>query len=184
MRRVAAALAVCGLGLAGCGAQSDYPATRRALEGLGYRNVSVTVRSGGGIVVARVDARSPIDRGPDTAVETVWRTLPVRFDQLVVAGAPVYGYDDLVARFGPRDPTLDRSRPGDAGGRTRSELLAVVTLGAVLAGAGLVAGILLVRRGLRAGRQQMDQTEGPGSGLGAASPMADGSGAGAGEMPS
>ena len=88
MRR-AAALVLCGLGLAGCAGRSDYMATRRALEGLGYRNVSVTVRSGGGIVVARVDGRHP-DAGssPDAAAEVVWRTLPVRFDQFVLDTVP------------------------------------------------------------------------------------------------
>jgi hypothetical protein len=189
VRRVAA-LVVCGLGLVGCGGGSGYASTTRALERLGYRNVSVTVRSGGGIVVARVDGRHPEGgSSPDGAAEVVWRTLPVRFDQFVldtVPAHPLYRYQDLAARFGPRDPALDRSRPAPGSGRTRSELLGVVVLGAVFAGAGLVAGTVLIRRGLRAGRRQLGQAEGPASGFGTPSPIADGSDTAeeAGEMPS
>lgn len=197
MRRVLAALALCGagVGLAGCGGGgggSEFAATRRALEGTGYRSVSITVRSGGGVVLATVAARPPDETAvADTAAEIVWRTLDVRFDRVALAVAPtvpIFSYDELAARFGPRDPSLERPAPAADDGRARSELLVVVVLGAALAGAGAVAGVVLVRRSLRLGRRQMDQSAGPGSGLGAVapSPMADGSADGeeAGEMPS
>lgn len=192
MRRVLAGVALCGLALAGCGGGSDFAASRRALERAGYRKVSITVRSGGGVVVARVTGSPPAaGASPDDAAETLWHTLPVRFDQLVLAtvpAVPVYSYVELRARFGPRDASLDRRPPSEGSGRTRSELLALVVLGAALAGAGLVAGTLLIRRSLRLGRRQLDQAEGPGSALGAGapSPMAEGSAeaAEAGEIPS
>ncbi|HTJ77320.1 MAG TPA: hypothetical protein VL337_18335 [Acidimicrobiales bacterium] len=185
MRRVAA-LVLCGLGLAGCGGGADYRASRRALERAGYRSVSVTVRSGAGLVVARVDGHPPGGASPDDAAATVWRTLPVRFDQLVldtVPAHPSYRYQDLVARFGPRDPSLDRAPTQHT---ARSQLLGVIVVGAVLAGAGLVVGVALVRRGLRAPPEQLDQAEGSASGFGTPSPMAEGSAAAdeAGEMPS
>ena len=191
MRRILAGVAVCGLALAGCGGAASFATTRRALEQAGYRKVSITVRSGGGVVVARVDGRSADGAGPDPAAEIVWRTLAVRFDQVVLAvvpASPILRYDDLRARFGPRDPSLDQRPPAESSGRTRSELLAVVVLGAALAGAGAVAGTLLIRRSLRMGRRQLDQAEGPGSALGAGapSPRADGSADAeeAGEIPS
>ena len=180
-------LVLCGLGLAGCGGGPEYRAPRRALERSGYRSVSVTVRSGAGLVVARVDGQPPTGgASPDDAAAAVWRTLPVRFDQLVldtVPAHPLYRYQDLVARFGPRDPSLDRAPSQHT---IRSELLGVIVLGAALAGAGLVAGVALVRRGLRAPRKQLDQAEGSASGFGTPSPMAEGSAAAdeAGEMPS
>ncbi|HEX3621159.1 MAG TPA: hypothetical protein VHT97_02480 [Acidimicrobiales bacterium] len=192
MRRVLAALALCGVavGVGGCGRRSEFAATRRALDRAGYRSVAITVRSGGGVVFATVTARSPGGAGvADTAAEIVWQTLDVRFDRVAIAVAPgvaVLGYDDLAARFGPRDPSLDRPAPAQTNGRVRSELLGVVVLGAVLAGAGLVAGVVLVRRSLRVGRRQLDQTAGPGSELGVAapSPIAEGSDDDADAMPS
>lgn len=194
MRRILAGIALCGLALAGCGGGggSEFAATRRALERAGYRNVSITVRSGGGVVVARVTgAAPPAGASPDGAAETVWHTLPLRFDQLVLAtvpATPLYSYVELRARFGPRDAALDRRPPSESSPRTRSELLAVVVLGAALAGAGVVAGTLLIRRSLRLGRRQLDQAVGPGSALGAGapSPIAEGSADAdeAGEIPS
>lgn len=192
MRRILAAVALSGLALSGCGGGSEYLAGRRALEREGYRNVAVTVRSGGGVVVARVTGSPPpAGANPDDAAQILWHTLAVRFDQLVLAtvpATPVYGYVQLRARFGPRDPSLDRRPLSETSARTRSELLAVVVLGAALAGAGVVAGTLLIRRSLVLGRRRLDQAEGPGSALGAGapSPMADGSAEAeeAGEMPS
>jgi hypothetical protein len=157
---LAGAFAVGGCG--GKGGDQAAADARRALERAGYRAVAVTVRTGGGIDVARVDALPPLEgaaRGPDDAAAVVWRSLPVRFDRLVVSlqkTAATYGYDELSARLGPREPSLDRRRAEAARARARHELLIVVLMGALLAGGGAVAGVLLVRRGLRVGSARAD----------------------------
>lgn len=154
--------------LAGCGRAEGLADTRRALEGAGYVEVDVDVRSGGGIDVARIDASGD---DPDRVAAVVWETLPVRFDQLVVTLGPevsTYGYQSLAERFGARDPDLDRRQLSDQVVRDGLDLMLWLTLAAVLSVGGVVALALLV---LRAGRRtrhpgREDQAEEPGSGLG------------------
>jgi hypothetical protein len=177
---------VCGLVLAGCRTAEGPRATTRALERAGYRGVSVTLRTGGGIDVVTADAAGgPDGSGPDEAAAVVWHTLPVRFDQLVVligTTATPYSYERLSGQFGPRDPALDRRKAGDA--VVHGGLVTAVLLGSLLAGAGGVTGAVLVVRALRrsrtgaraGGRRRRDQAGGPTSGLGDGSPMAEGSG--------
>ena len=181
---IALALVACGLGLTGCGGAQGVSGTRGALGRAGFRGVAVTARTGGGVDVVTVHAAAGPGAGPDRAAEVVWRALPVRFDRLVVwlgPGPPSsYGYDDLATRFGARDRALDRGQIGDETGPTASRLRATLALGALLAGAGAVAGGLLVRRGLRAGAPGppgggLGHAEGPSSEVGEASPTAEAS---------
>ena len=164
-----AVLALALLGLAGCGRAEGVADTRRALEGVGFIEVDVGVRSGGGIDVVRVDAQGG---DPDRAAEVVWDTLPVRFDQLVVtlgpsgpqsgnsgSGATSYGYQSLTERFGPRDPDLDRKQLSDQVVRDGLDLMLLLTLGALLSVGGVVAlGLVLLRT---ARRRRPAQAEGP-----------------------
>ena len=161
-------LALALLALAGCGRAEGLADTRRALEGAGYAEVDVNVRSGGGIDVVRVDAAGA---EPDRAAQVVWTTLPVRFDQLVVSlgrEASNYGYEGLAERFGPRDPDLDRKQLSDQVVRDGLDLMLLLTLGAVLSVGGVVVlGLLLLRTARRGwGPAGGDQAEGPPSGLG------------------
>ena len=154
--------------LAGCGRAEGVADTRRALEGAGFTEVDVTVRSGGGIDVVRVDAQGG---EPDRAAEVVWDTLPVRFDQLLVALGPSaasYGYENLVERFGARNPDLDRKQVSDQVVRDGLDLMLWLTLAALLSVGGVVALGLLVLRAARRTRRPAagDQAEGPASGLG------------------
>jgi hypothetical protein len=175
---------VCGVVLAGCRTAQGPRTTTRALERAGYRGVSVTLRTGGGIDVVTADAAgAPDGSGPDEAAAVVWHTLPVRFDQLVVligTTATPYSYERLSGQFGPRDPALDRRKAGDA--VVHGGLVTAVLLGSLLAGAGGVTGAVLVGRALRRARGRAgspgrrDQAGGPTSGLGDGSPMAEGSG--------
>lgn len=179
-----------GVGLTGCRGDGGLSTARRALEGAGFRSVAVAVRTGGGIDVVRVDAVAPAGSGPDQAAEVVWRALPVRFDQLVVsvtapAPATAYSYERLAGRFGARDPALDRRQAGDAVVHSGLELVVILSLGAVLAGAGVAAGTVLILRGMRRSgasgppprRRRRRQADGPISGLGSGSPTAAGSAA-------
>ena len=161
---VALALLVC----AACGRAEGVADTRRALEGAGFTEVDVTVRSGGGIDVVRVDAQGG---EPDEAAEVVWDTLPVRFDQLVVALGPSaasYGYEGLVERFGARNPDLDRKQVSDQVVRDSLDLMLWLTLAALLSVGGVVAlGLLVLRTSRRTRRPGAgDQAEGPASGPG------------------
>ncbi|MDQ3897952.1 MAG: hypothetical protein M3326_12050 [Actinomycetota bacterium] len=189
-RAVLAILAL--LALAGCGRAEGVADTRRALERAGFRDVDVTVRSGGGIDVVRVDATG----GPaDRAAETVWTTLPVRFDQLVVTLGPdgaAYSYEILTQRFGTREPGLDRKQVNEQVVRHGLDLMLLLTLGALLSVGGVVTLAWLVLRAARRGRPAGlaapgDQPVGPISGLGAASLTAEESAAeaeGPGAIPS
>ena len=161
-------VALVALVAVGCGRAEGLTDTRRALEGAGFTEVDVTVRSGGGIDVARVDASGG---DPDRAAEVVWTTLPVRFDQLVVAlgtSATSYGYEDLVRRLGARDPDLDRKQVSDQVVRDGLDLMLWLTFAALLSVGGVVALGLLVLRAARRTRRRLGdvQAEGPASGLG------------------
>ena len=170
-----AVLALALVALAGCGRAEGVSDTRRALEGVGFTEVDIGVRSGGGIDVVRVDA---LGGDPVLAAEVVWHTLPVRFDQLVVtlgpsgpqsgdsgpsgppgSGATAYGYQSLAERFGPRDPDLDRKQLSDQVVRDGLDLMLLLTLGALLSVGGVVALGLVVLRTAR--RRRPGQAEGP-----------------------
>jgi hypothetical protein len=158
-------LGVAVVASAACGRAEGVADTRRALEGAGFTEFDVGVRSGGGIDVVRVDA---VGADPDRAAEVVWQTVPVRFDQLVVTlggdAASSYGYQALVERFGPRDPDLDRKQLSDRVVRDGLDLMLLLTLGALLSVGGVVAlGLLLLRTARRA---RPGQAEGPTSPLG------------------
>ena len=166
------ALAVLLVVLAACGGAEGVADTRRALEGAGFAAVDVTVRSGGGIDVVRVDAGTGSE--PARAAQVLWTTLPVRFDQLVVSLAPTgrsdgYSYASLVEQFGARDPRLDRKQITDQVVRDGLDLMLLLTFAALLCIAGVVALGLLAVRAARGRQDPDDQAEGPISGLGAGS---------------
>jgi hypothetical protein len=168
--------------LSACGRAEGLRDTERALEGAGYGDVEITVRSGGGLDVVRVDATG-ID--PERATRIVWTTLPVRFDQLVVTlgpsgplsgrtgpSGPLSGrtgpsgprsgrtgsevstasYESLAGRFGPRDSGLDRKQVSDQVVRDGLDLMLLLSLAALLSVAGVVALGLLVVRTARRNR--------------------------------
>ncbi len=177
-RRAFLLLALVALG--GCERAQGVVDTKDALEGAGYRAVEVSLRTGAGIGVARVEAAEG-GPAPERAAEVAWRTVPVRFDQLVVvvgSRSESFGYGDLAARFGPRDPSLDRRQIDDEVVRDGLELMLLLSIGALLSVAAVVALGLAV---LRTARRVTGQAEGPASGLGegaatpgAASETADG----------
>jgi hypothetical protein len=164
-RRSTAVMLLLVVVLTGCGRAQGVSDTEDALERAGYRDVEVSLRTGGGIGVARVEA-APGGPPPERAAELAWRLIPVRFDQLVVAvdsQAESYGYEDLVARFGPRDPSLDRRQIDEDVVRDGLELMLLLALGALLS-VGLV--VALAVGALRAARRVRGQEAGPTSGLG------------------
>jgi hypothetical protein len=111
-----------------------------------------------------------------------WTTLPVRFDQLVVAlgdRTTSFTYLDLAGRFGPRDPSLDRKQVDEQVVRSGLQLMLLLSAGAMLS-VGVVVAIGLVA--LRAARRGRRQLAGPTSGLDAGS--AAGASDAAEEMPS
>lgn len=171
---LAAVALTVGLAFGGCTNARGMADTRRALEGSGYRDVAVTLRTGGGIDVARVEAAPDGAPPPEVAAEVVWTTLPVRFDQLVVAldgATTLFRYDALAERLGPRTPSLDRRQVSEEVVEDGLELMLLLTGAAVLSVAGVVgAGFLVLRAARRQGRD--DQAEGPTSGLGDDSPTA------------
>ena len=156
------------LALVGCGRAEGVTDTRRALEEAGFAQVDVSVRSGGGIDVVRVDATGA---DHDRAARVVWDILSVRFDQLVVAlgsDTSSYSYQTLAQRLGPRDPALDRKQLSDQVVRDGLDLMLWLTLAALLSVGGVVALALLVLRTARRARRPAggDQADGPASGPG------------------
>ena len=151
-RSLALALAAV-LVLAGCGRAQGVVDTRRALEGAGYREVDVDLRAGSGIGVARVDA-APDGPAPETAARVIWETLPVQFDQLIVAvgGATTpYSYEELTGRFGPRDPSLDGKQIDEQVVRSGLRLMLLLSAGALLSvGFVVVTALAVVRATKRA----------------------------------
>ena len=152
VRPVLALLAVALL-LAGCGRAQGVADTRRALEGSGYHDVEVILRTGGGIGVARVEVAAG---GPpaDTAARVAWTTLPVRFDQLVVAlgdETAAFSYEDLAGRFGPRDSSLDGRQIDEEVVRSGLKLMLLLSGAALLSvGAVVVTGLLALKAARRA----------------------------------
>ena len=164
-RRLTALFALLAVTLAACGRAQGVSDTTEALERAGYRDVDVSLRTGGGFGVARVDA-APGGPPPEQAAEVAWRTVPVRFDQLVVALGPQvqsFGSEELAGRFGPRDPSLDRKQIDEDVVRDGLELMLLLAVGAVLS-VGLV--VALAVGALRGARRLRGQDEGPTSGLG------------------
>jgi hypothetical protein len=149
------ALVLCTVALAACGRAQGVADTRRALEQAGYHDVDIALRSGGGIGVARVTAGAGGSPPPaDQAAEIAWSTLPVHFDQLVVAVGDVttpFSYQDLERRFGPRDPSLDGKQVDDEVVRSGLKLMLLLTGAAMLSVGVVVAlGLSAVRAAKRA----------------------------------
>jgi hypothetical protein len=149
-------LAVAGLVLlvlAGCGRAEGVADTRRALEGAGYADVDIDLRAGSGIGVARVTV-APGGPPADTAAGVVWRTLPVRFDQLIVAigdATTPFSYEELTGRLGPRDPSLDGQQVDEQVVRSGLRLMLLLSAGAILSvGLVVVTGLAVIRATKRA----------------------------------
>jgi len=135
VRRAALALVACTLLLAGCGRAQGVADTRQGLEDLGYRRAEVSLRTGGGIGVARIQADADGAPPAERAAEVAWATLPVRFDQLIVAlgdQVTTYSYEDLTNRFGPRDRSLDARQVDEEVVRSGLKLMLVLSAGAIL----------------------------------------------------
>lgn len=151
-RRLALALAA-ALVLAGCGRAEGVRDTRRALEDAGYRNVDIDLRTGAGLGVARVDA-APGGPAVETAAGVVWRTLPVRFDQLIVTlgdQVSTFGYEELAGQFGPRDSSLDGKQVDEQVVRSGLRLMLLLSAGALLSvGFVVVTALAVVRATKRA----------------------------------
>ena len=157
MSRQLAVLALALVALAGCGRAQGVDDTRRALEGAGYREVRVDLRAGSGIGVARVDT-APGGPPPETAARVIWETLPVSFDQLIVAAGGVttpFSYENLAGRFGPRDSSLDGKQIDEQVVRSGLKLMLLLSAGALLSVGFVVvtalAGIRAMRRARASG---------------------------------
>lgn len=152
-RRPAAVLGLLLAVLTGCGRAEGVTETRRALEGAGYADVAIDLRAGSGIGVARVEV-APGGPPADTAAGVVWRTLPVRFDQLIVAvgdATTPFSYEELAGRFGPRDPSLDGKQVDEQVVRSGLRLMLALSAGALVSVAlVVVAGLAVVRATKRA----------------------------------
>jgi hypothetical protein len=148
------ALVLCALAMAACGRAQGVADTRRALERTGFRNVDISLRTGGGIGIARVQTAAGDAPPADEAAEVAWDTLPVRFDQLIVAIGDTtssYSYDDLERRYGPRDQSLDGKQIDDEVVRSGLKLMLVLTGAAMLSVGVVVAlGLAAVRAAKRA----------------------------------
>ena len=153
MGRRLAVVALAVVALAGCSRAQGVADTRRALEGAGYRQVDIDLRAGSGIGVARVDA-APGGPPAETAAEVIWETLPVRFDQLIVAlgGATAgFSYEELTGRFGARDPSLDAKLVDEQVVRSGVTLMILLSAGALLSvGIVVVTGLAVIRATKRA----------------------------------
>ncbi|MDP1805043.1 MAG: hypothetical protein Q8K72_07750 [Acidimicrobiales bacterium] len=80
----------------------------------------------------------------------MWETLPVSFDQLIVAvggAATPFSYQELTSRFGPRDPALDGKQIDEQVVRSGLRLMLLLSAGALLS-VGFVAATALA--GIRA----------------------------------
>ena len=154
MKRSLVAIMAATVVLAGCGRAEGVADTRRALERAGYRDVDVTLRTGGGIGVARVEAAAADAPPTDTAAQVAWTTLPVRFDQLVVAlgdQTAAFSYEDLAGRFGPRDPSLDRRQIDEQVVKSGLKLMLLLSGAALLSvGVVVVTGFMALRASRRA----------------------------------
>ncbi len=159
----------------GCGRARGVAGTRRALEQAGYHDVAIDLRAGGGIGIARVATAAGGPPAERTA-EVVWATLPVRFDQLVVAigdQTTSFGYEDLRARLGSRDPSLDGRQVDEEVVSSGLKLMLLLSVAALLSVGAVVAVGLVALRAARRRRQDA----GPTSGLGAGSLTAAGASA-------
>ena len=188
-RATVLALVATALLLGACARAQGMADTRRALEQAGYRGVDVSLRTAGGIGFAEVKASTADAQPPEQAAGVIWTTLPVGFDRLVVVlgdQTASFGYEDLEGRFGPRDPSLNRRQIDEEVVESGLKLMLLLTAGAVLSVGVVVALGLGALRAARRGRRPDRQAEGPTSGLGAASLIAELSADSAGdeEMPS
>jgi hypothetical protein len=106
------ALAAVGLALTACSSYPSTGVTPEALRQVGFRPVHLTP---GQTVRVRVGIPSLTQGDANEAAGVVWTTLPFRFNRLDVSvDAPgggeqhTFTHAQLAARFGPRDPSLDR----------------------------------------------------------------------------
>ena len=153
MIRRAVAVALCAVVVAGCARAQGVDDTRRALEDAGYLDVDIDLRAASGIGVARVVA-APGGPPADIAARVVWTTLPVRFDQLIVAvgdASTPFGYQELAGRLGPRDPSLDGKQVDEEVVRSGLRLMLALSAGAILSvGLVVAAGLAVIRATRRA----------------------------------
>jgi len=153
-RRAAVAVLVCLTALGGCGRAKAVDDTRQELELAGYRQVEVTLHTGGGIGVARIRAAAAEAPPPERAAEVAWKTLPVRFDQLVVSlgdQSTSFSYEELTGRFGPRDRSLDAKQVDEQVVRSGLKLMLLLSGAAALSvGAVVVTGGLALKAARRA----------------------------------
>jgi hypothetical protein len=148
--------------------------TRQALDRAGFRDVAISLRTGGGIGVARIDAAAQGAPPAEEAAAVAWTTLPVRFDQLVVAlgdRTVSFGYQDLAGRFGPRAASLDARQVDEEVVESGLKLMLLLSAGAMLSGGAVVALGLVALRKVRRAQANADQA-GPTSGRGDVSPSA------------
>jgi hypothetical protein len=84
----------------------------------------------------------------------VWRTRPVRFDQLIVAigdATTPFSYEELTGRLGPRDPSLDGQQVDEQVVRSGLRLMLLLSAGAILSvGLVVVTGLAVIRATKRA----------------------------------
>lgn len=152
VRRLALVVALAAL--AGCARAQGVDDTRRALEGAGYQEVRVDLRAGSGIGVARVDT-APGGPAPETAARVIWETLPVSFDQLIVAAGgetTAFSYEELAGRFGPRDSSLDGKQIDEQVVRSGLKLMLLLSAGALLSVGFVVATALAGIRAMKKAR--------------------------------
>jgi hypothetical protein len=152
-RRLALAL-VAVLALAGCGRAQGVDDTRRALEDAGYREVDVDLRGASGIGIARVST-APSGPPPETAAKVVWETLPVSFDQLIVAIGGVrtpFSYEELTGRFGARDASLEGKQIDEQVVRSGLKLMLLLSAGALLSVGFVVVTALAGMRAIKKAR--------------------------------
>ncbi len=169
-------LAIVGLVflLVACGRAQGVVDTREALERAGFRDVAVSLRTGGGIGVARIDAAARGAPPAEEAAAVAWTTLPVRFDQLVVAlgdQTVSFGYQDLAGRLGPRAASLDARQVDQEVVESGLKLMLALSAGALLSVGVVVALGLVALRKVRRARSNVDQA-GPASGRSDVSPSA------------
>ncbi|MDQ6724847.1 MAG: hypothetical protein M3066_01525 [Actinomycetota bacterium] len=161
-----AALVAAALALGGCRNVHGAAEVSSALGQVGYGDVDVSFRSGGGIDLVRIDATTaaaPDDQRLRQAAAAVWSTLPFRFDRLRLSvTAPervvdaTYGYEQLTGLFGPRPAGLDRRQVGDEVVVSGLKLVVLLSVGALLSVALVLALTLFALRNVRRRRRLPD----------------------------
>jgi len=155
---------VCAALVSGCRGTPGAAAARVALEQAGYADVEISFRSGGGIDLVRIDASAPGEAPGEERLQqgaaAVWRSLPFRFDRLRVAviaadrtADATFSYERLTALFGPRPPGLDRRQVGDEVVMSGLKLVILLSVGALVCVALVMALTLFALRKVRRRRR-------------------------------